>query len=364
LIGVLHAYSRANAGDGLLVDLTLQRLARHGVGLEEVLLVALDPATFPDVPHRRGVGTPGRALERDTFRAIGRAATLAGTPRRRREALSECRAFVAVGGGYLRTPDLTSSIGTALNHLPQLAVAGASDRPALYLPQSIGPLDGPVGSRVRRRLADVDQVFVRDDTSLDELRGSATVTRLPDLAVLDLAERGGAPAPDGAGRAVALVGRALDELPTAGTRLADLARHLPAPVLLAVQATGDARKSDAAFYERSALEPAGGLSQLLEQGQVGAVVSVRLHGALMSVLAGVPAVHLAYDRKGPAAFADLGLDRWCLDVATADPVQVASLTAELLADPGHYWDAVAARRPGLVAQSEALDASLGRLLGH
>ena len=342
MIGVLHAYSRANAGDGLLVDLTLQRLARHGVGIDEVLLVALDPTTFPDVPHRQGVGTPGRALDRDTLRAIGRAATLAGTARRRREALSECRAFVAVGGGYLRTPDLKSSIGTALNHLPQLAVAGASDRPALYLPQSIGPLDGPVGSHVRRRLGDVEQVFVRDDTSMAELRGSATVTRLPDLAVLDLAERGGAPAPDGRGRAVALVGRALDELPTAGTRLADLARHLPAPVLLAVQATGDARKSDAAFYERSALEPAGRLSDLLEQGQLGAVVSVRLHGALMSVLAGVPAVHLAYDRKGPAAFADLGLDRWCLDVATADPGQVAQQAIIIVHKLSQFMDRQAA----------------------
>ncbi|MEQ1788420.1 MAG: polysaccharide pyruvyl transferase family protein, partial [Acidimicrobiales bacterium] len=260
MIGVLHAYSRANAGDGLLVDLTLERLARQGVALDDVLLVALDPASFTGLPHRVGVGTPGRSLDRRALRAAGQGARLLGSALARRpggglaRALGDCTAFVAVGGGYLRTPDRMSSFGTALNHVPQLALAARSERPSLYLPQSIGPLRGPVGAAVRRLLTDVDQVCVRDDQSATELAGNPGVRRVPDLAVLHLAEQPPVePAPSGPGRVIALVGRALDDLPDAGARLAALADALPGPVAYAVQAVGDEQKSDAAFYARAGL---------------------------------------------------------------------------------------------------------------
>jgi polysaccharide pyruvyl transferase WcaK-like protein len=369
VIGVLHAYSRANAGDGLLVDLTLERLARHGVTSDDVLLVALDPDSFPELRHRVAAGTPGRALDRRALRAAGQGAGLlvSAAGRRPRTALASrlaaCTAFLAVGGGYLRTPDLTSSLGTALNHVPQLAVAGRMDRPSLYLPQSVGPLRGPVGRLVRRLLGGVGQVCVRDDRSAAELTGLAAVRRVPDLAVLHLAERAPAPATRTEATTVALVGRSLDHLPDAAARLGVLAATLPGPVVYAVQAAGDARKSDAEFYARHALPQAGRLSDLLAAGTVDTVVSVRLHGALMAILAGVPAVHLAYDRKGPAAFADLGLGEWCVDVRTAEPLAVAKLVESLRADPSPYWASLEATRPSLLADSSALDAAVARLLG-
>lgn len=369
MIGVLHAYSRANAGDGLLVDLTLERLARHGVQPDDVVLVALDPASFTDVPHRVGVGTPGRSLDWRAVRAAGQGARLVGAALTRRHraglarTLGDCTALVAVGGGYLRTPDRMASFGTALNHVPQLALAARSERPSLYLPQSIGPLRGPVGAAVRRLLADVDQVCVRDDRSAVELAGNPGVRRVPDLAVLHLAEQApGAPRPSAEGRAIALVGRALDDLPDAAARLAALAAELPAPVVYAVQAVGDEQKSDAAFYARAGLPAGGRLPDLLAGGTVGVTVSVRLHGALMSMLAGVPTVHLAYDRKGPAAYADLGLGAWCLDVRSAEPAAVAALVADLQHDPAPFWEALEAHRPALLASSRDLDAALGRAL--
>jgi polysaccharide pyruvyl transferase WcaK-like protein len=360
VIGVLHAYSRANAGDGLLVDLTVERLARQGVGRDELVLVALAPETFPEIPHRRPAGSAGRALDGRALRGIGHGAALLRSRRLGRGPLAECSALVAVGGGYLRTPDAVSSLGTALNHLPQLAVAARDDRPSAYLPQSIGPLRGPVGAVVRRLLGGIDRVFVRDDVSRAELDIVPGVERMPDLAVLELAERGVGPA--AAGEAVVLVGRAVDGLPDAGDRLRAIAGHLPMPVLFAVQAAGDARKSDATFYDRSGLTAAGRLDDVLAGGRAGVVVSVRLHGALMAILAGVPAVHLAYDRKGPAAFQDLGLGRFCLDVQAADPHAVARLTAELTADPAPYWAALAAQRPQLLERSRDLDVALEHLL--
>ncbi len=84
--------------------------------------------------------------------------------------LAACESVVAVGGGYFRAVDATSSIGTVLNHLPQLMAAGRSGVPSLYLPQSIGPLKGPVGARGASRPRRVDAVCVRDRWSADRPR--------------------------------------------------------------------------------------------------------------------------------------------------------------------------------------------------
>src|SRR5918997_1662630 len=146
MIGVLHAYSRTNSGDGLLVDLTLERLARCGIPTTDVLLVALDPDSFPEIPLRTGAGVRGRGFSWELVPAAGRGALLTASALGRRPlgglatALAECDAIVAVGGGYLRAVDATSSLGALLNHLPQLLAAGRSGIPSLYLPQSIGPL--------------------------------------------------------------------------------------------------------------------------------------------------------------------------------------------------------------------------------
>src|SRR5690606_31181735 len=195
VIGVLHAYSRTNSGDGLLVDLTLERLGRAGVAVDDVLLVALDPESFPEVPRRAPMGVRGRGVSADLVPAAWRSAAVATSAVTHRplgdlaRRLAECDALVAVGGGYLRAVDLVSSVGTALNHLPQLVAAGHSGRPTLYLPQSIGPLRGPVGEAVRRGLRRIDAVCVRDRWSAAELAGLPGLHQLPDLAVLDLAER-------------------------------------------------------------------------------------------------------------------------------------------------------------------------------
>ena len=88
---------------------------------------------------------------------------------------------MSVGGGYLRAGDAPESFGTLFNHFPQLVAAGRSDAPSVYLPQSIGPLKGPVGTLVRRALARIDQCCLRDESSVREVGPRVTVTRLPDL---------------------------------------------------------------------------------------------------------------------------------------------------------------------------------------
>jgi polysaccharide pyruvyl transferase WcaK-like protein len=362
VIGVLHAYSRTNSGDGLLVDLTLARLARWGVTRSDVLLVALDPDSFPEIPHRAAMGVPGRGLAWEIGPAAGRAVLLGVSAAMRRpvgalgQDLAACEAVVAVGGGYLRAADVTSSIGTALNHLAQLVAAGRSDVPSLYLPQSIGPLKGPVGALVRRGLRRIDAVCVRDPSSATDLADLPNVRRLPDLAVLEIAESAdGIDRTAGGGR-IGFVARRVGHADGYEGQVQAVAADLGDQAVWAVQTTGDRRKSDAIHYERLGLIAGGALMDLLATRELSVVVSVRLHGALMALRHGVPAIHLAYDRKGPAAFAELGLDDWCFDVRSLDRSRLSTAITRLLAEPGPYWERLGERTPPLRRSSQELDA--------
>ena len=360
MIAVIHAYSRVNAGDGLLVDLTLERLARVGVTPEGCTIVALDAASFADLPHAVAVGTPGRAVDRDLLLAGAKGAGILGgavSPRLAAGAgakvLADADAFVAVGGGYLRTGTRTNAVGTLVNHVPQLLAASRSAKPSIYLPQSIGPIDGPVGRIVVRGLRSVSSVHVRDDRSVAALDGLTNVTRTPDLAVLDVAERIDVGSVSAAAGDPVLVGRALGDAPDYAGRLLDLARRLGS-VTWGVQAEGSVAKSDRTFYDDLAVTPDGRLLDLLAAGGTGPVVSVRLHGALQAVLAGVPAVHLGYERKSWGAYEDLGLGEYVHDARRFDPASVAAQVRALQADPTPFWSAVAARQPDLVALSDRL----------
>jgi polysaccharide pyruvyl transferase WcaK-like protein len=361
VIGILHAYSRTNSGDGLLVDLTLDRLARCGVSRDEVVLVALDPESFPEVPHRLAMGARGRGVGWELVPAAGRAIALGTSVALRRplgpeaRELARCDALVAVGGGYLRAVDPTSSLGTALNHLPQLLAAGRSAVPSLYLPQSVGPLRGPVGAAVRRGLAAVDTVCVRDPWSAADLADLHNVQEIADLAVLDLAENAAAIDRVPGGRRVGFVARRVSHAAGYESHLQAVARDLGERAVWAVQTAGERTKSDAVHYERLGLVASGGLVEMLAARELSVVVSVRLHGALMALRAGVPAVHLAYDRKGPAAFADLGLEDWCLDVRSLDRAALRAAVDAAADDPAVYWDRLTARAGALLAASRRVD---------
>jgi polysaccharide pyruvyl transferase WcaK-like protein len=43
------------------------------------------------------------------------------------------------------------------------------------------------------------------------------------------------------------------------------------------------------------------------------VISVRLHGAIESLLSGVPAYHISYERKGFGAYQDMGVEDWVIN---------------------------------------------------
>jgi polysaccharide pyruvyl transferase WcaK-like protein len=347
---ILHGFSRRNAGDGVLVDLALEALKQAGISQTECHLLALDPETFVDLEHVHRA--PGDATARSSLQlclaglelvadylSLGRVARLA----------SNARGLIAVGGGYLVTDSPVRQMGVLFNHLVQLKVASRSQVPTIYLPQSIGPLKGPVGRATAGDLKFIDRLYVRDDQSLAEVSGD-NVRRCSDLAVMKLARMlGHSPWQEpGDGRTV-IVGR---ELPRAGSyeaRLFQLARMVPSPQW-AVQSDIKGPRSDRAYYQRLGIANADPLAQVLEAGRTGAVVSVRLHGAIAALMAGRPAIHLAYERKSWGAYEDLGITEYVHDARTFDAAKVAEQVNALQHDPRHFWAKVWTSVPSLQKQ--------------
>ena len=368
---LVHAFSRRNAGDGLLVDLSLERLERAGVGPQDVWVAALDAASFADLPHVLQV--PSEPWGRVTGRAVRAAGHLAQTTLTAatgyRIASGElahiarsATGIVAVGGGYLRAGNLVEAGGALLNHVPQLTLAARAPVPSVYLPQSIGPLPGRVGRLVARLLRQVDRVYARDETTLDELGRPDNVSRMPDLAVLKLAEQLTPTTQPRAGDVTILIPRDLgsEEYDAAFERLAGLVPE----VRWGVQAAGVGRKNDADHIRRVGGDAVAPVRQLLEDSTGGVVVSVRLHGALQSLLAGYPAIHLSYQRKGWGAYRDLGLEQYVHDARTFDPALVAAQVEELRADPDVFFKRLHEAAPHLQAMSTELDRQLHTTLNR
>lgn len=364
MIVVLHAYSRGNAGDGLLVDEALALLQRLGTPADRVRVVALHAASFSDLPDVISALAPGNGTGR---RLLGGAALLSGLPHPVRTAIAEAEAVLAVGGGYLRSGSPAEGARILLAHGGQLRAAAAAARrgvPVLYLPASIGPLRGPAGRLLRRWLLDVPSVSVRDDRSLGSLPHAC---RFPDLALLRLARAGVVPAAHRRDGPVLVAARSLpgrSGYPDALRSLfhASAGRGDLVPV---AQACAGSSNDDQAFWASTGLTRGSvpTFGEALAATGPAAVVSVRLHGALTALLAGVPAIHLSYERKGPAAFSDLGLERWLHSARRFDPVCVRAQIDALKADPAPYWRQVHRALPRLRAEAARLDAWAARALG-
>jgi polysaccharide pyruvyl transferase WcaK-like protein len=362
---ILHGFSRRNSGDGLLVDLTYEALGQAGIDRERCALLALDPESFSDPKHvfrapGEPTAQPSLRLFSAGFEVVADAISSAFGSRfvtgRVARLANRARGLIAVGGGYLVADSPVRQLGVLLNHLVQLRVAGRAGVPSIYLPQSIGPLCGPVGRATARALRSVDRLYVRDDKSLAEV-GGPNVRRCADLAVLKLArELAGTTRHEGSDNRTVLVGR---DLPNAGSfveRLRELQRLVPSSAW-AVQADVMGPRSDRAFYRSLGISDVGPLANILKT-RPGVVVSVRLHGAISSLIAGCPAIHLAYERKSWGAYEDLGLAAFVHDARTFDPATVARQVDELHRDPEPFWARIRQVMPVLQTQYQDLVSDL------
>ncbi|RQQ47554.1 polysaccharide pyruvyl transferase family protein [Burkholderia stagnalis] len=372
---LLHAYSRRNSGDGLLVDLSIE-LLREAFGADtRTTIVAADPDSFADAGCTLGAPVLAQRGIASRIAAAARGWLTARTPAALAPVLADADLIVGVGGGYLRARTIAQALRLEVGHLLQLRAARASGKPAVYLPQSIGParIGLPIASRAwRARLAALlgwcTTVFVRDERSLAMLSGNANTLRAPDLAVLAFATRhprpAVAPRVNAPVRHVALVLRAAPSWSRAQcTRYRRAIDRLVARIearsriTFALQSTGRGN-DDTAFYRRLGIaHPLPSLRRVLAEDPPDFVVSVRLHGALESILAGVPAFHLSYERKGFGAYADLGLNDWVVNAADFD----ADAVADHIYGPSaalRFWNAATNRTCVLQAQRAHVIAAL------
>lgn len=372
-IVLLHAYSRRNSGDGLLVDLSAA-LLREAFGPRiRLAVVAADPASFPeyaDVLPAPVIAASG--LARVTA-AAGTACGLA-TPALKtlRERLTQADLIVGVGGGYLRARDGVEAIKLALGHVAQADAARAANKPTVYLPQSIGPamactstLSDYAATRLRDALSAFSAVCVRDDRSKTFLRGNANVLRMPDMAVLEFARAREEVLARAASRGdhVKHVALVLREAPSWSRAQRERYAHSTREIIallqsqcrlsFAVQSTGRGN-DDAAYYRRLGVSgELPSLRHLLQHDTPDAVVSVRLHGALESLLHGVPAFHLSYERKGFGAYDDLGIPGWVANAADFNATAVAQHLFAPQALPS-FWDATEGALVRISAQRASL----------
>jgi hypothetical protein len=181
-------------------------------------------------------------------------------------------------------------------------------------------------------------VCSRDDLTKDFLNNLGVATeRFPDLVAFELITQAHSQTPK-IGDDVVLIGR---EFPGSKSTYKKLFKALATQegFITAVQASGRGN-DDRNFYNSIKLIPPFlPIDEVFDRQPGPAVtISVRLHGALNSLLHGVPAIQLGYERKSWGVFADLGLSDYVLGANTSDLVKVLDLANSLKGSPSIYWE--------------------------
>ena len=356
MILLIHAYSKNNRGDGLLVDASIGLVRDAFPDESDIVVAALDPSSFPGqrmIAMAGGNLPKGRKLFHASATSVRLALRLSSGGAINlgefSEAAKRARLIVGVGGGYMRSSGCIYGIKAALAHAAQSFAATDSGRPVVYLSQSIGPFTPPFGWITRRAAAQVPLIFVRDDRSLDAIPSRATLERVPDLAIMELFERSDISTFAETFPKTYLIARSLDRSAAvvAGyrDRLNALRGALPGiePVL---QSTGRGN-DDLAFYRDMGWGDTFRSAAEVIRTEPGVVVSVRLHGALQSIIDGCPSVHLSYERKGWGAFEDLGISSYVHNAQTFDVPLVTSQAKALMADAAGYWSTIRQAAPAV-----------------
>ncbi len=301
-------YGFGNLGDGLLLSHLCQALCAKGLRLSVVFGAHEEPPS--------GVAAVRR------YRLFGLIRELRGTG-----------AFVLGGGSLLQD---ATSLRSLYYYLALLRLARLCGRPTMLCANGLGPLSPSSLALCRRVLARVDVITLRDSASYRLVKGmglsrprialtadpvmAQSVARRSPSAVppyLLVCPKGRAWAIGAVARGVAVfaLGRGLGVRVLAmnrredGGSSAELAQRLVALGVKAILVTSP----------RSAKAVAAGAELVL---------SGRLHGLILSVAAGVPAVGLGSDPKLAAFLGDMGLVQNALGRVSADRLALTLARAE------------------------------------
>jgi polysaccharide pyruvyl transferase WcaK-like protein len=328
-----NAYSTKNAGDGLLVKLASSLIRESGNSLESIF--ALDSASFNNDYPKCIVENSSKI---ETLRNINKLP--------RYIAHSEINGALAVGGGYLRFGNKTEALKARLLHLNQLGKLVEAKVPFGLLPQSIGPLTFFERDAIKI-LGGADWIALRDDRSMDELSMLNNLVRMPDLAALEISEIL-LTSDRQLERRLGLIIRNLPHKPYWNGFVRDLI-NLPNSEVL-IQSEVGRSNSDRGYVSKFIdCRHLRSSSHVIESGAVDVVLSVRLHGSLMAILAGVPSIHIAYERKSFGVYEDLGISKFCLNPNNLKMDAIVDMVEELSSKTGRmaFFDLIAEKQPKL-----------------
>jgi polysaccharide pyruvyl transferase WcaK-like protein len=332
-----NAYSRANVGDGWLVDLSRDAIQEaftsNGV-IYSYEICCLDPDgfgrhAFPAFRHVFGWRLP-RLLKfaNAAFRAD---------------------VIVGVGGGYLRSSSGKDCLQLLYVHLWQLAIGALLGKPIILLPQSIGPFPKWFEPLPRSIISRSRAVFARDDHS-NSLVSSwmRNVYRCNDLAVVEVSR---------STESICAPGLNWVFSPRRPGHSRGQQLELVIPLLhrahvIAFQSSTGGSNDDFAFISAFGIDPVPLNS--IGSADVSGAVCGRLHGALGCIRRGIPAIHLGYERKSRATYEALGLGQWCPDVTSISHTELSELVEELVRDPRDFWTAIRTSRSDCEADRSAV----------
>lgn len=245
-----------------------------------------------------------------------------------------------------------------------LQVAALLGKTLAFLPQSAGPFRSPETRSVLRRIfGAADLVLVRDARShgyvLDVGAAPERSDVLPDMAFALVVPPADWPAHDGSAPKLAVSVRSWSHFE--GLTPEEGMRRYVAAVQEAVTRVVRDDGAEVSFVSTCqgrpeywtddsalAVEIAAGLDddvssrvtvdreartppELLEHlAGFDAMLSTRLHGAILAACAGVPTLPIAYEFKTREVWGQLGLDEWVIDIDDVDPDGLAETVSRLL----------------------------------
>lgn len=336
-IALFNCYSAKNSGDGLLVDLAAEKILQLYPGAQ-LTIIASDPSSFASRKY---------TVESNEFFALGfisipfillKVLMFLCTGIYKSSLYSKYTNYdlaFSVGGGYLRFGSCLETLKTGVVHLSQLAwISSNFGKSHIALSQSIGPFRFFPKGLLSKFFSVTTEIHLRDDRSFSDLKFlSGKIYREKDCAVekflADIKSRPSANTERNDKKCVVV----LRDFRRGEKQTKDIIENIEKSlrdfqIIYATQSTIGGN-DDNKFYKKYGLTTAGLLKEVLSDNKDAIVLSVRLHGALESMMCGHKTFHLSYERKGFGAFEDMGLSAFVDNVYAFKPESVSARLNEL-----------------------------------
>jgi polysaccharide pyruvyl transferase WcaK-like protein len=340
---VAGAYSPGNIGDGLLAELSVQ--LSNEVLQCTIYLSALDSKGFKKEVLNNPDKYPGLNpinifSSLNIFRLV-------------RLFSKKNLVVLAIGGEYLNFSGYKSTCKSLIANGLAIFLALATNKPTGFLPQGI-ILSKKMQKFILPFLRKARWILLRDTRSMEELSRLRNISKTCDLAIIGVKPN------DTCHPNPSVIGSILHEVSKSTKYISSVRQiSMTAHMKFYVQSNFGGNNYDSVFLENTLqISKHESAKNLYENNlDVGVLISTRLHGAVGAIRSGIPAIHIAYSRKGKAVFNDLGISEYCVDFEDLNPVALLDLAHNLNSSTEArkvYWDKIALTSPSRQIQKHLI----------